>query len=142
MPEFIYLKGKHNIVTDALCQLELDTPEFNTCYYAWHALSNRSLCCNDLPADAFPLQHELIVFHQTKNNLQPELLDQLKTALDGYHIKSFCGGGKKWDLICCKDMTFWQPCKDMSWNSIIVCYLTVKKPERSKLCINTYGGQI
>ena len=69
MPEFIYLKGEHNIVTDALCQLELDMPEFNTCYYARHALSNRSLCCNDLPADAFPLQHELIVFHQTTNNL-------------------------------------------------------------------------
>lgn len=30
MPEFICLKGKHNIVTDALCQLELDTPEFLT----------------------------------------------------------------------------------------------------------------
>jgi hypothetical protein len=74
-----------------------------------------------------------------KNN---ELLDKLKSAHDGYHIKSFCGGSKKWDLICHKDMTFQQPCKDVSWNSIIVCYLTLKKSEQSKLCVNTYGGQI
>jgi hypothetical protein len=69
MPEFIYLKGEHNFVTDTLCQVELDMPKFNTCYYARCALSSRSLCCNDLPADAFPSQYELIVFHQTKNNL-------------------------------------------------------------------------
>jgi hypothetical protein len=55
---------------------------------------------DDLPVNAFPLQYKFIAFHQHK---QPELLKKLKNGLDGYHIKSFCRGSKKGDLICHND---------------------------------------
>jgi hypothetical protein len=101
-PEFIYLKGEHNIVADALSRLELDdsptTPEemHDIHYLADHF----ALDDDDLPADAFPLQYKLIALHQRKDK---QLLSKLHTTSTGYHIKSFCGGGKKRDLICRND---------------------------------------
>ena len=54
----------------------------------------------DLPEDAFPLQYKQIAFYQCKDC---DLLTKLKCNSTVYHIKSFCGGGKKLDLICHND---------------------------------------
>ena len=54
----------------------------------------------DLPEDAFPLQYKQIAFYQRKDR---DLLTKLKCDSTVYHIKSFCGGGKKVDLICRND---------------------------------------
>jgi hypothetical protein len=101
-PELIYLKGEHNIVADALSRLELDTP--NTTLAEMHDIQyladHFALDDDDLPVDAYPLQYKIIAIHQRK---QSDLLTKLKKSQDGFHIKSFYGGGKKRDLICRND---------------------------------------
>ena len=52
---------------------------------------------DDLPEDVYPLQYKLIAKHQ---NQQKELFIKLNKSQDGFHLKSFCGGGKKRSLIC------------------------------------------
>ena len=52
---------------------------------------------DDLSDDIFPLHYKLIAQHQTK---QQDLLFKVKHKQDGFHLKSFCGGGKKRILIC------------------------------------------
>jgi RNase H-like domain found in reverse transcriptase len=98
-PELIYLKGDTNIVADALSRLELlpsATPPH--IMHDMHYLADHfSLDDDDLPADAFPLQYKTIAQHQ---NLQKELFQKLKSHSNTYHLKSFCGGGKKRTLIC------------------------------------------
>ena len=54
----------------------------------------------DLPEDAYPLQYKYIAVQQRKDK---ELLSKLKQGSNAYHVKSFCGGGKKRDLICRND---------------------------------------
>ena len=98
-PELIYLKGQTNIVADALSRLELATPEIsNEDMHDMHYLAdNFGLEDDDLPEDVYPLQYKLIVKHQ---NQQKELFIKLNKQQDGFHLKSFCGGGKKRSLIC------------------------------------------
>ena len=101
-PDLIYLKGETNIVADALSRLELDTP--TTTLAEMHDIQyladHFGLDDDDLPADAYPLQYKIIALHQRK---QSNLLTKLKANHDGFHLKSFCGGGKKRDLICRND---------------------------------------
>jgi hypothetical protein len=69
---------------------------FTTVTYSNHfALDN-----NDLSDDIFPLHYKLIAQHQTK---QQDLLFKLKQKQNGFHLKSFCGGGRKRTLICCHE---------------------------------------
>ena len=93
-PELIYLKGQTNIVADALSRLELATPEIsNEDMHDMHYLAdNFGLEDDDLPEDIYPLQYKLIAKHQ---NQQKELFIKLNKQQDGFHLKSFCGGGKK-----------------------------------------------
>jgi transposase InsO family protein len=98
-PELIYLKGQTNIVADALSRLELATPEIsNEEMHDMHYLAdNFGLEDDDLPEDVYPLQYKLIATHQNK---QKDLFIKLNKKQDGFHLKSFCGGGKKRTLIC------------------------------------------
>jgi hypothetical protein len=101
-PEFIYLKGETNIVADALSRLELVTPSHSPAdMHDLHYLADHfGLHDDDLPADAYPLHYKLIALHQWQ---QPDLLTKLAKDHDGFHLKVFCGGGKKRDLICRND---------------------------------------
>ena len=56
---------------------------------------------DDLSNDISPLQYKLIAQHQTKQ--QDLLFTKVKHKQDGFHLKSFCGGGKKRILICCQE---------------------------------------
>jgi Integrase zinc binding domain/RNase H-like domain found in reverse transcriptase len=101
-PEFIYLKGEHNIVADALSRLELDgsTTTSDEIHDIQYLADHFALDDDDLPDDAFPLQYKQIALHQRKDK---DLMSKLHTTSTGYQLKAFCGGGKKRDLICCND---------------------------------------
>jgi hypothetical protein len=101
-PELIYLKGESNIVADALSRLELtpsndqqenDQNSHDIQYLADHF----GLDEDDLPPDAYPLQYKIIAQYQRK---QEDLVSKVHKTHKGFQIKSFCGGGKKRDLIC------------------------------------------
>jgi hypothetical protein len=94
-PEFIYLKGETNIVADALSRLELcATPAQSfTDMHDMHYLADHfGLEDDDLPADAYPLHYKTIALHQRQ---QKDLLTKVAQNHDGFHLKAFCGGGKK-----------------------------------------------
>jgi hypothetical protein len=98
-PELIHLKGQMNLVADALSRLELATSatindDMHDIYYL---ADNFGLEDDDLLEDAYPLQYKLIARHQ---NLQKDLFLKLNKKQDGFHLKSFRGGGKKQFLIC------------------------------------------
>jgi len=98
-PELLYVKGETNIVADALSRLDLapsDTSPSDM-HDMQYLADNFSLEDDDLPDDAYPLQYKLIASHQ---NLQKDLFVKLYKQQDGFHLKSFCGGGKKRTLIC------------------------------------------
>jgi hypothetical protein len=99
-PEFLYLKGEHNIVADALSRLELVTTTEHSSgeQHDIHYLADHfGLEDDDLPADAYPLHYKTIALYQRR---QKDLLTKLAKEQDGFHLKAFCGGGKKRDLIC------------------------------------------
>jgi hypothetical protein len=144
-PELIYLKGDTNIVADALSRLELlpsaPTPHImhDTHYLAYHF----GLDDNDLPADAFPLQYKSIAQHQ---NLQKDLFQKLTSNSNTYHLKSFCGGGKKRTLICHNDKiviptTLQQSVVSWFHNIPIRYYAILVKLEQNRLFDNSFGGQ-
>jgi len=98
-PELLYVKGETNIVADALSRLDLATSDTSPSdmHDMQYLADNFSLEDDDLPDDAYPLQYKLIASHQ---NLQKDLFVKLYKQQDGFHLKSFCGGGKKRTLIC------------------------------------------
>jgi RNase H-like domain found in reverse transcriptase len=100
-PELIYLKVERNIVADTLSRLALQNSDVpSTKMHDLHYLAKHfALEDDDLPDDAFPVHYKLIAQHQNK---QKDLFIKLKNQ-DGYHLKSFCGGGKKRTLNCCKE---------------------------------------
>jgi hypothetical protein len=98
-PELIYVKGETNIVADALSRLDLATSDTSPSdmHDMQYLADNFSLEDDDLPDDAYHLQYKLIAKHQ---NQQKDLFVKLNKQHDGFHLKSFCGGGKKRILIC------------------------------------------
>jgi hypothetical protein len=125
LPELIYLKGESNIVTDALSRLELVTSEtpLDNMHDMQYLADHFSLDDDDLPANAYPLQYETIALYQNKQldhltkiqkhhegfhlalyqNKQLDHLTKILIHHEGFYLKSFCGGGKKRDLICSND---------------------------------------
>ena len=94
-PELIYVKGKNNVVVDALSRLDLKPATIEPSLDQMAELFG--LDDNELPANAFPLQYKAIAREQNKDK---NLLKLLNSNTQGYHIKAFCGGGKKRELIC------------------------------------------
>ena len=97
-PELIYIKGENNVVADALSRLDLQPTTLLTTLETM--AKHLGLDDDDLPADAYPLHYKLIAREQNKDR---NLFKLLKSNTSGYTIKSFCGGGKKRDLICHND---------------------------------------
>ena len=90
------------IVADALSRLNIDTSQWTSNVHNcnMHYLTEQlALDNDDLSTDILPL-YKLIAQHQTK---QQDLLFKVKHKQDGFHLKSFCGGGKKRILICCQE---------------------------------------
>ena len=97
-PELIYIKGENNVVADALSRLNLQPTTLPATLETM--AEHFGLDDDDLPADAYPLHYKLIAREQNKDR---NLFKLLKSNTSGYTIKSFCGGGKKRDLICHND---------------------------------------
>ena len=102
LPKLLYVKGETNIVADALSRLDLVTSDTSPTdmHDMQYLADNFSLEDDDLPDDAYPLQYKFIAKYQ---NLQKDLFVKLNKHQDGFHLKSFCGGGKKRTLICRHD---------------------------------------
>jgi hypothetical protein len=81
-------------VADALSRLDINTSEIqNEDMQNMHYLAEHfALDDTDLPNNAYPLHYKLITQHQ---NNQKDLFIKLNKKQDGFHLKSFCGGGKK-----------------------------------------------
>ena len=85
----------NNVVADALSRLNLIT--YNTLSPDLDKMAEHfGLDDEDLPADAFPLQYKMIAREQNKDK---NLFKFLKSNTPGFHIKAFCGGSKKRELI-------------------------------------------
>ena len=106
-PELIYLIGEHNIVADGLSRLEkehffvaeaLSTLEQDS--KGTLTLDNYAQVCaltaEDLPKDAFPLKYSTI----HKAQFTDKKLKEQCQCLASFHMKSFHGGDKTYDLIC------------------------------------------
>ena len=79
-PELIYIKGENNTVAHSLIWLDLQLTTTTSPTTLEQMAEHFGLDDDDFPANAYPLHYKL------------------KTS--GYHIKAFCGGSKKRDLIC------------------------------------------
>jgi hypothetical protein len=82
-------------VADALSRLELiDTSDDSTSeMHDMHYLADHfGLEDDDLPTDTYPLHYKTIAFYQWQ---QKDLLTKLAKEQDGFHLKAFCGGGRK-----------------------------------------------
>jgi len=90
-PELIYLKGKHNIVADALSRLDL-IPDNAEDYLAAQN--------NELPADIYPLQMSLLSHEQDKDSSIQNALQDCNT---NYIRKEVRGGSKRHKVVFCND---------------------------------------
>ena len=92
---------------------------------------NFGLKDDDLPEDAYPLQYKLIAKYQ---NLQKDLFIKLNKQQDGFHLKSFCGGGK-WQHLICRNEKIVIPTtlQKKSLHGIIIYYVILEKLEQNKL---------
>jgi RNase H-like domain found in reverse transcriptase/Integrase zinc binding domain len=132
LPKLTYLKGQTNIVANALSRLELATPEISKeDMHDMHYLANNfGLKDNNLPEDAYPLQYKLIAKHQ---NQQKELFTKLCKQQDGFHLKSFCGGGKTQSLICRNEKNVLPKmlqCGVITWYNDILCHCGETRTEQ------------
>ena len=100
-PEIVYIKGKHNVVADALSRLDLTpntTLEANLFTHTNAELLGKD--DDDLPITSYPLAYDTI---DAAQRLDTVLLSKLKNNNAGYSSKAFCGGGKERTLITRND---------------------------------------
>ena len=103
-PDLQYIKGKNNIVADALSRLDIlfapideahVTDELRSYLYAYGA--------DEKQDDKFPLRYHDIKEAQDKDkDLMKVLKKSLENKSNKYHLRSFHGGGKTLELICYK----------------------------------------
>ena len=100
-PEIVYIKGKHNVVADALSRLDLTpntTLEANLFTHTNAEFFGKD--DDDLPITSYPLAYDTI---DAAQRLDTVLLSKLKNNNAGYSSKAFCGGGKERTLITRND---------------------------------------
>ena len=96
-PTITYVKGQHNLVTDALSRMNrIDFSDNHTTNTIHHYAECFGI--NDLPNDTFPLTYELIDWEQQKD---PQLLLSLHN--NKYTLNAFCGGNIKRTFLICHD---------------------------------------
>ncbi len=98
-PHFIYIKGEHKIVADALSCLDLASTASPTAQlHNQHYLAEHfGLKKEDLLDDSFPVYYKLIAKHQLNDMALCAAVSKLHHE---FHLKTFCGGSKKHQLLC------------------------------------------
>ena len=95
-PEIIYIKGKHNIVADALSRLDLDDQESNYAeLLAFHD--------DEMSENAYPLNYSLLQKEQFKDQLLQDQIAPPGLSDPGYGLNTFSAGGEKYELVCHND---------------------------------------
>ena len=95
-PTFYYIKGPKNVVADALSRLDIGANIDENKMSPQLLAEVYGLDENDLPCDAYPLDHKLILRKQQKDK---ELLELAKNNAE-YRIQEFNAAGKRRPLIC------------------------------------------
>ena len=146
-PKLRYIKGKHNIVADALSHLDLLDPDSEAvleCYITDKDMAE--MYCLNMPQHSysdkgFPLSYSNILKHQSKDNQLKQ--DVLKKK--GFSERLFHGGGKSYSLICYKDKicvpSTLQKCT-VPWYHTYLCHpgkAPIKETIRQHLwCVHIY----
>ncbi len=95
-PDLRYIKGKENVVADALSRLEkLDQP-FDDSKEIFYSLMH-SFVTEDEPYDVHPLSYSKLDNAQRRDASIKKILNQPNC---NYYIKDFHGGGKTRSLVC------------------------------------------
>ena len=96
---------------------------------------------DNLPADAFPIQYKMIA--RAQNNKDKNLIKLLKSNTPSFHIKAFCGGGKKRELICHNKIIILSSLQRrvVEWYHTAL-YHPVERPGWNKLSDNILLGKI
>jgi hypothetical protein len=98
-PDLNYIKGTHNVVTDALSQLEINETSFEDTQESFLGLME--CFANKADTDEFhPLNYQQLKIALDKDKTIQKNLKMPKTL---YFCKDFHGGGKLTSLICFKE---------------------------------------
>ena len=103
-PDIRYIKGKNNIVADALSRLDIEWENMEEAHFT-DELRSHCYAADEMAPTDYPLSYKTIGAHQQKDKA---LLKKLKKEMsqpdtpNQLHLQSFHAGGKERKLICRK----------------------------------------